>query len=91
MKKFIEYLIKEIVNHPDDVKIDEIEENGVFTYQISVNEEDMGIGIGKRGRNIQSLRNIAKSKAIKDGIRIYLHLQESNDQVWYSNFISPHF
>ena len=81
MKEFIEYLIKQIVNNPDDVKVEEIEENDTFTYQISVNEEDMGIVIGKRGRNIKSLRNIAKSKAIKDGIRIYLHLQESNDQV----------
>jgi predicted RNA-binding protein YlqC (UPF0109 family) len=79
MKEFIEYLIKQIVNYPDDVKVEEIESNGFFTYNINVNQEDMGIIIGKKGRNINSLRNIAKSKAIKDGVKIDLHLQETND------------
>jgi len=81
MKEFIEYLIKQIVNHPDDVTVKETKDNGTYTYEIRVNEEDMGIIIGKGGRNIKSLRNLAKSKAIKDNIRIYLHLQESNDQI----------
>lgn len=81
MKEFIEYLVKQIVNNPEDVVIEQREENGTFIYEINVNEEDMGIVIGKRGRNINSLRNIAKSKAIKDGVRVYLHLQESDDQV----------
>ncbi|HLC93795.1 MAG TPA: KH domain-containing protein [Patescibacteria group bacterium] len=81
MKDFIEYLIKQIVTHPDDVKIEEkrSEEDSQIGYYITVSPEDMGIVIGKEGRTIKSLRALARAKAIKDGIRINLELVESGD------------
>ena len=77
MKEFIEYLLKEISNKPEDAIVEEFEENGTYVYQIHVAEEDMGVVIGKEGKNIKALRNLAKAKAIKDNIRIQIVLEES--------------
>jgi len=76
MKEFLELLVKNIVNNPDDVSITEEIEGTVNNYKISVNPDDMGIVIGKEGRTIKSLRSLAKSKAIKDGIKINIELVE---------------
>ncbi len=77
MKKFIEYLVKEISTKPEEVKIEEINAEGTKVYQIHVSEDDMGVVIGKEGKNIRSLRNLAKAKAIKDNVRIQIILEES--------------
>lgn len=74
MREFIEYILKQIVSNVDAVKIEEIEESGLFTYQLEVAKEDMGPVIGKEGRTINSIRALVRSKAIKDGIRVRVEL-----------------
>lgn len=76
MQEFLNYLVLSIVKNPDDVKVEEIIDGTTFNYQISVNPEDMGLVIGKEGRIIRSIRALAKSKAIKDGIMINIELLE---------------
>lgn len=76
MQEFLTYLITNIVKNPDDVKVEEILEGTTYNYQISVNAEDMGLVIGKEGRIIRSVRALAKSKAIKEGIMINIELLE---------------
>ncbi len=78
MKEFLEYIIKEIVTKPESIEIDEVKEGGIFIYKIRAAEEDMGLLIGKEGRTIKSIRNMAKAKAIKDDIRISVVLEENN-------------
>lgn len=80
MKEFIKYIIQQIVSQPDQIEVDEVNENGVFIYTISAAKEDMGTLIGKEGRNIKSIRNMAKAKAIKDDIRISVNIKE-DDQI----------
>jgi predicted RNA-binding protein YlqC (UPF0109 family) len=84
MKEFLEFLIKQITSKPEEVKITENRENDTFIYHIKVSEDDMGIVIGKEGKTIKSLRNLAKAKAIRDNIRIQVlldeSLQDSNEQ-----------
>jgi len=79
MRDFIEYLVKQIVSKPEEVEVTETQENGVFTYKVKVDSEDMGIVIGKEGKNIKSIRNLAKSKAIKDDVRINIELLEASE------------
>ncbi|RJR27390.1 KH domain-containing protein [candidate division WWE3 bacterium] len=80
MKSFLEHLIKQLVNNPDEVVIDELrEESGNFLYTITVSPQDMGIVIGKDGNTINSIRNLAKAKAIKDNVRIGIQLNEVYD------------
>ena len=76
MNEFLEYLIKSIVSKPEEVKIAETQEGEFYTYIISVAQEDMGTVIGKEGKNIKGIRNIAKAKAIKDGVRIRIDLED---------------
>ena len=77
MKEFLEFLIKQITSKPEEVKITESREDDTFIYHIKVSEDDMGIVIGKEGKTIKSLRNLAKAKAIRDNIRIQVLLDES--------------
>lgn len=74
MKDFIEYLVKQIVANPDEVKIEEKVEGTVVTITICAAQDDMGLIIGKSGRTIRSLRALAKAKAIKSGVKVYLEV-----------------
>ncbi len=80
MKEFITYIVRQIVSQPEAIEVEEVNEEGVFVYTISAAIEDMGTLIGKEGRNIKSIRNMAKAKAIKDDIRISVNIKE-DDQI----------
>jgi len=56
MKQLVEYILKGIVKHPEDVVVVEFDENGSKVVEIIVNEEDVGQVIGKDGRTIKSLK-----------------------------------
>ena len=83
MKEFIEYLVKQIVTLPDNVLISQSKEGNDDVYKIKVANSDMGIIIGKEGRTIKSLRNLAKAKAIVDNQRISVILEDDqrDDQI----------
>ncbi len=70
MKQLLEYIIPNIVNHPEDVVIQETEDNGLVTLTIKVNPEDMGRVIGKSGKVIKAIRQIGRIVAIQKGIRV---------------------
>lgn len=76
MKDFILWLIKAIVDHPDQVTVEETESNGMTTLNLQVAKEDMGQVIGKGGKIIKSLRNLLHVKSVKEGKRINLNLLE---------------
>lgn len=56
MKELVEYILKGIVKHPQDVVVVEFDENKSKIIEIVVNEEDVGQVIGKDGRTIKSLK-----------------------------------
>ncbi|MBI2611337.1 KH domain-containing protein [Candidatus Gottesmanbacteria bacterium] len=76
MKDILEYLIKAIVNHPDDVSIDKKDENGSLILSISTHKDDMGKVIGKNGKIIHAIRQVMKVPAIKQNARIRIELKE---------------
>jgi hypothetical protein len=79
MKEFVEYLFTNIVSKPEEVVITETSEGMGTIYRVRVAKEDMGTVIGKEGRNIKSIRNVAKAKAIKDNIHVDIVLEETGD------------
>ncbi len=82
MKQLLEYVIPNIVNHPEDVVISESENTGIFTYAIKVNPEDMGRVIGKSGKVIKAIRQLGRIMAIKKGIKVNIDVvDEANHTV----------
>lgn len=53
----LEFVVRELVDHPDDVRI-ETEENGEVTFNVHVHDADVGKVIGKRGRTAKALRQL---------------------------------
>lgn len=78
MKEFIEYLAKQIVNNPKEVEVIEEKDGGNYLFTLKVAQEDMGIVIGREGRTIKSIREMVKTKAIKDNVRVNLKLHDDN-------------
>lgn len=76
MKDTLTFIITSLVELPDDVHIEEFEENGIINYSVSVAKDDMGKIIGKEGKVIRSIRNIMKVKAMKENKRISISLAE---------------
>jgi predicted RNA-binding protein YlqC (UPF0109 family) len=78
MKQLLEYIIPNIVNHPEDVTISEEPSSDGTSYIISVNPEDMGRVIGKSGKVIKAIRQIAHIMAVKRGVRIHIDVLDRN-------------
>jgi len=77
MKQLIEYIVSNIVNHPENVSVTETEAGeGVTKYLIEVNPEDVGRVIGKQGKVIKAVRQIVRIAAIQKGTRAIVDLKE---------------
>jgi len=75
-KDFLEYLIKSLVDHPEDVKIDrKVDEMGVL-LSLKVNPEDMGQIIGKAGSTARAIRNLVRIVGLKNHARVNLKIEE---------------
>lgn len=71
------YIIKQLVNHPDDVTVEEQNSGqGEVTLLLNVNPEDMGIVIGKSGQTIKAVRRILSIRAMAENVRVSLQLSE---------------
>jgi uncharacterized protein len=77
MKDLLHYLLTQITDFPDDVKVEESAgPDGIVTLTATVNPADMGRVIGKEGRVINAIRSLTKVKAIREGKRVLINLQE---------------
>ncbi len=73
-QQFIEYIVRSLVGHPDDVIVDRIvDEKGVL-LTLTVNPEDLGRVIGKRGATAQSLRSLLRALGTKNDARYNLKI-----------------
>lgn len=76
MKDTLYHIITSIVDNPDAVVIEEEEIDGIMTFKVTVDKNDMGKVIGKEGKVIRGIRNIMKIKAMKQNARINIILAE---------------
>ncbi len=63
----LEFLVKSVVENPDDVEVEVVERQGSVSLEVTVAEGDMGRVIGRRGRVANSIRTIVRAAASKDG------------------------
>jgi uncharacterized protein len=78
MQAFLEYVVKGLVAHPDDVTITPVERNGMTIYEVRVNPEDMGRIIGKQGVTINAIRSLLQAGSSRQGTRCMLEVVESS-------------
>ncbi len=78
MKKFVEFLVQSLVKAPQNVVVDELHDGNSYRYSVSVDPADMGLIIGKGGRTINSIRLLAKAKAIKEGVWVDIQLLDNH-------------
>jgi len=79
-QQFVEFIVKSLVSHPDDVVVDRIiDEKGVL-LTLTVNPDDLGRVIGKRGVTAQSLRTLLRAFGTKNDARYNLKIVNNDDE-----------
>ena len=76
MKAFIEYVVKALVDHPDQVDVKEVDGERVVVFELRLNPTDVGKVIGKSGRTITAIRTLLTNAAGKQGKRAMLEIVE---------------
>jgi len=72
--ELLEFLVKALVEDPEAVEVEELEEDGDLVYEISVAEDDLGRVIGKGGRVANAIRTIAKAAAVRLDRRVIVDI-----------------
>ena len=79
-QQFVEYIVKSLVGYPDDVVVERVvDEKGVL-LTLTVNPDDLGRVIGKRGVTAQSLRTLLRALGTKNDARYNLKIVNNDDE-----------
>ena len=76
LRDLIDYLARGLVDHPEQVEVEEVEEPDALVFELKVAEEDLGKVIGKQGRTAKALRTILSAASAKSGRRVVLEILE---------------
>lgn len=74
MTELLEFLVKALVEDPEAVEVEELEEDGDLIYEISVADDDLGRVIGKGGRVANAIRTVAKAAAVRLDRRVIVDI-----------------
>jgi uncharacterized protein len=78
MKELLEYLARGLVEHPDQVRVNEVnEDDGATVLELSVADDDYGNVIGRGGRTAAALRTVVKTAAAKDRRRVFVDIVDA--------------
>jgi len=75
-QEFLEYVIKALVDHPEDVKVDRKGDEMGVLLSLKVNPEDMGQIIGRAGSTARAIRSLVRIVGIKNQARVNLKIEE---------------
>ena len=76
MKDLISYIAQALVDHPDQVDVQEIKAQQTLVLELRVAKEDLGKVIGKKGRTAQAMRTILSCASAKEQKRVILEIVE---------------
>jgi predicted RNA-binding protein YlqC (UPF0109 family) len=74
MKELIEFLARSLVDNPDEVRVEEEQDEDRVVLRLYVAEDDMGKVIGKQGRIANAMRDLLKVAAARQGTRASLEI-----------------
>jgi predicted RNA-binding protein YlqC (UPF0109 family) len=75
-KALVEHVAKALVNAPDQVIVEEVDEGEEIVVELEVAEDDMGRVIGKSGKIARAMRNLLHAAGTKSGRRYELEILE---------------
>ncbi len=76
MKKLLDFLVKSIVDHPEDIGVEEDKNEQELVLNLKANPEDIKIIIGKDGKTIRAIREIIKIKAIQQKVKVNINITQ---------------
>ncbi len=76
LQELIQFLARSLVDRPDEVSVEEMEEQGAAVFELTVAEDDLGKIIGKQGRTARALRTVLSAAASKVRTRAVLEILE---------------
>jgi predicted RNA-binding protein YlqC (UPF0109 family) len=77
MRELVEFLARALVEDPDSVQVEEVEENGDLVLEVSVSGDDLGRLIGKGGRVANAIRTVAKAASARAERRVLVEFLEA--------------
>jgi uncharacterized protein len=72
----LDLLVTSLVDDPDAVRIDPIEQRGRIRLEVRVGPDDMGRVIGKRGRVANAIRTVVRAAAVRDGVDVDVEFED---------------
>lgn len=76
MQEFLEYVVKNLVQHPDAVSVTPVERAGATVYELRLDPSDVGQIIGRQGVTINALRSLLLAGSAKKGLRCSVEIVE---------------
>ena len=76
MAELLDYLARQLVDEPDAVRVEELDEPDVLVLRLHVAEADLGKVIGRQGRIARALRTIVRAGAAREGRRVVLEIAD---------------
>ncbi|MBS4211871.1 MULTISPECIES: KH domain-containing protein [Neobacillus] len=76
MKELIETIVKPLVDFPEEVRVETIEDDTRITYHLTVNKTDIGKVIGKQGRVAKAIRTVVYAAGSSQQKKIFLEIGE---------------
>lgn len=73
-QELVEYIVKSLVDHPEQVSVRELREGARLTLELTVGPEDAGRVIGRSGRVINAVRTVVQALAAREGLRVSLEV-----------------
>jgi predicted RNA-binding protein YlqC (UPF0109 family) len=74
MAELLEYLARQLVDEPDKVRVERIDEDDTVVLRLHVAEEDLGKVIGRQGRIARALRTIVRAGSAREQRRVQLEI-----------------
>jgi len=76
LRELVEYLARGLVDHPEEVVVEEVDEPDALVFELKVAEQDLGKVIGKQGRTAKALRTVLSAASTKMRRRVLLEILE---------------
>jgi len=74
MEDLVSFLAKQLVDEPDRVEVQRVEQNNSVTIELSVAPDDMGKVIGKQGRIAKAIRTVVKAASLKEEKKVNVEI-----------------